>query len=164
MIPLHRFAAIAAAACCVVLVGATVRPRAEAAACPVRGVWEMVSITRSGRDQPLNGFKQMKIVTVSHFAWIGEEPRRDTLPMNTRADTLGRAFIGGGGGSYTATGNTYVEHIEYFNDPTWIGKSWNATCRVEGNRWYHSYPFPQDSTGVPRDSIGHYVEVWQRIE
>jgi hypothetical protein len=164
MIPWHRVAAIACPACCVLLISAGVVSGSQKVGCPVRGVWELVSVTNNGKDQPLNGAKQMKIVTASHWMWIGQDARRDTLPLKTPLDTLRRNSIGGGAGTYTTSGNTYVEHIVYFVDPAWLGKSWNATCRVEGNRWYHSYPFPQDSTGVPRDSIGHYVEVWQKIE
>src|SRR5437879_2515181 len=161
MVPLHRFPAIALPVCCLVIAGAVSSP--HAASCPVRGVWELVSVTNNGKDQPLNGYRQMKIITQRYWMWIGQDARRDTLPLNTQADTLRRNIIGGGAGTYTATANAYMEHVEFFNDPTWLGKPWNATCRVEGNRWYHSFPFPQDSTGVARDSIAHIVEVWRKV-
>jgi hypothetical protein len=160
MLPLHRLAAIACPACCLLLVSVGAPPKS----CAVRGVWELVSVTNNGKDQPLEGFKEMKIVTARHWMWLGEAPRRDTLPMHTLADTLRRNSIGGGAGTYTVNGDKYVENIEYFSDPTFLGKPWKATCRIEGNRWYHSWPFPQDSTGVPRDSIAHVVEVWQKVE
>ena len=162
MIRLHRLAAVAAPVCCMVVVGAM--PPGHEAACAVRGVWELVSVTNNGKDQPLNGLKQLKIVTQSHWMWVGEAARRDTLPLKTEADTLRKYGIGGGAGTYTATGNSYVERIEIFNDPDWIGKSWKATCHLQGNLWHHTFPFPQDSTGVPRDSIGHFVETWRRVE
>jgi len=162
MAPLHRFSAIALPACCLVVAGVTSSP--HEASCPVRGVWELVSVTNNGKDQPLNGARQVKIVTQRHWMWVGQDARRDTLPLKTLVDTLRRNSIGGGAGTYTATANAYVENIEVFADPTWLGKRWQATCRVEGNRWYHSYPFPQDSTGVARDSIAHIVEVWRKVE
>lgn len=162
MMRLRRLLVIALPACSlIVTVGAfSVRK----AGCRVQGVWEMEAVTNNGKDQPLNGARQVKIVTRRHFMWVGQDARRDTLPLKTQADTLRRNTIGGGAGTYSVTGNAYVEQIDVFNDPSWLGKPWKATCRVEGDRWYHSYPFPQDSAGVPRDSIAHIVEVWRRVE
>ena len=164
MMTLHRVVAIAAPACCVLLGGAALRAKAPSAGCAVRGVWQLVSVTNNGKDQPLNGVQETKIVTDRHWMWVAQAARRDTLPMKTLADTLRRNSIGGGAGTYTTNGNSYIENIEIFVDPSFVGKPWKATCRIEGNKWYHSFPFPQDSTGVARDSIGHYVEVWQKIE
>jgi hypothetical protein len=159
---LHGFIAIAVPGCSLVVASAMFSEHESA--CAVRGVWELASVTNNGKEQPLNGARQMKVVTPHHFMWISQEARRDTLPLKTEADTLRRTSVGGGAGTYTATGKSYVEHIEFFNDPSFVGKSWNATCRIDGNRWYHSYAFPQDSTGIPRDSIAHIVEVWRKVE
>ena len=162
MTTLHRFLAIALPGCCLVGVGAA--SSVHRAGCRVQGVWELESVTNNGKDQPLNGLRQIKIVTQHHFMWIGQAARRDTLPLKTEADTLRRNSLGGGAGTYSTTGNSYVEQIEVFNDPAFLGKPWNATCRIQGDRWYHSWPFPQDSTGVSRDSIAHVVEVWRKVE
>jgi len=162
MVSLRRSAALSVPAACLIIAGAM--PSAREAGCPVQGVWELASMTSNGKEEPLSGYKTMKIVTKRYWMWIGQNGGRDTLPMNTLADTLRKNFIGGGAGQYTAKDNVYIEHIDYFNDPTWLGKPWKATCRVEGNRWYHSFPYPQDTTGVPRDSIARIVEVWRRVE
>ena len=126
--------------------------------CRLKGVWEMVAVTNNGKDAPLNGYRQMKVVTGRHFMWIGEDPKRDTLPLKTGVDTLRAYIIGGGAGTYSVTGDKYVEQIEFFNDPQFIGKPWNATCRVEGERWYHSFTVPNDT------SVTKVVEVWRRVE
>ncbi len=162
MIPLRRTLAIAIPGCCLVVAGAA--SSMHTAGCRVQGVWELESTSNNGKDQPLNGHRQIKIVTQHHFMWIGQDPRRDTLPLRTQADTLRRYSLDGGAGTYSATGNSYIEQIEVFNDPTYLGKPWNATCRVQGDRWYHSWSFPLDTTGVPRDSIAHVVEVWRKVE
>ena len=162
MIPLRRFLGIALPGCCLIVTAAAFS--VHNAGCRVQGVWEIEAMTNNGKNLPLNGVRQIKIVTTRHFMWIGQDARRDTLPLKTEADTLRRNSISGGAGTYSATGNAYVEQIEVFNDPSWLGKPWKATCRIQGDRWYHSYPFPQDSTGVPRDSIAHVVEIWRRVE
>jgi hypothetical protein len=162
MTPLHRCAAVAIPFFCIV-VAAAPAPGHEAA-CPLRGVWELTAVSNNGKDQPRNGAKQWKIVTQSHWMWVSADARRDTLPLKTEADTLRRFLIGGGAGTYTASGDSYVEQIEIFNDPAWLGKPWKSTCHVVGNLWHQSYPFPQDSTGVSRDSISHIVETWRKVE
>ena len=162
MIPLRRFVGIALPGCCLIATAAAFS--VHRAGCRVQGVWEIEAMTNNGKDLPLNGARQIKIVTARHFMWIGQDARRDTLPLKTEADTLRRNSISGGAGTYSATGNAYVEQIEVFSDPSWLFKPWKATCRIQGDHWYHSYPFPQDSTGVPRDSIAHVVEIWRRVE
>ena len=158
MIPIHRVAALSVAACWLVVTGA--RP---SAGCRVHGVWELVSVTTDGKEEVVRGWKQLKLVTDRHFVWISEGLRRDTLPLKTELDSLRAYIIGGGAGTYTATGNRYIEQIDYFNDPSWIGKSWNASCRIEGDRWYHSFTNPNDSTKAT-GPVGHVTELWRRVE
>ena len=159
MLPVHRLAALTVAACWIVVTGA----RPSTAGCNVRGVWELVSVTTDGKEQLVNGWKQMKLVTDRHWAWVNEGLRRDTLPLKTEIDTLRAYIIGGGAGTYTASGNRYVEQIDFFNDPSWIGKPWTATCRIEGDRWYHSFTDPNDSTKAT-GPVRHITELWRRIE
>ena len=163
MNPLHRVAAIAIPGCALLIAGAGANSRTPEAGCRVQGVWALVSVTNNGKEQSLNGWKQMKVVTRHHFMWVGQRARQDTLPLKTEIDTLRAYFIGGGAGTYTATGNTYVEHLDVFNNPAMVGKPWNATCRVEGNRWYHSFTDPNDSTKAT-GPVGHVIEVWRRVE
>lgn len=132
------------------------RPAASprAAACNIVGVWELVSVTTDGRPDSLGGYRQRKIVGQGHYMWVGVEGSRDTLPLRTLADTL-RAFRAAGGtGTYRLAGNSYTEQLELFVDPTMQGRPFPATCRTEGDRWYHTFP---------ADSARQTVEVWRRI-
>jgi hypothetical protein len=133
------------------------------AVCPVRGVWELVSVSENGKDQPLGGYRQRKIVTDRHFMWMGQAARRDTLPLRTQLDTLRAYQTPGGAGTYTTSGTTYIEHIDFFVIPSWVGTSFRATCRVEGDRWYHSFTTPNDTTAAP-GPYQHIIEVWRRVE
>lgn len=177
MILHHHVGALTIAASALALVGACttpqtsgsgeqVRARSDARSepgCPVRGVWEMVSVSQDGKEQPLAGYRQVKMLTDRHFMWMGQAARRDTLPLRTQMDTL-RAFqVGGGAGTYTTSGSTYIEHIEFFAIPSWVGTSFRATCRIEGGRWYHSFTLPNDTTAAP-GPYQHIAEVWRRVE
>lgn len=133
------------------------------AGCPVRGAWELVSVSQDGKDQPLAGYRTMKLLTDRHFMFVGQAARRDTLPLKTAMDTLRAYQISGGAGTYTTSGNTYIEHLDLFVIPSWIGTSFRATCRIEGDLWYHSFTDPNDTTAGP-GPYQHFIEVWRRIE
>src|SRR5436305_5078607 len=88
-----------------------------AAGCRVRGVWELVSVSQNGKDQPLAGYRGMKVLTDRHFMFVGQAAKRDTLPLKTELDTLRAYQMSGGAGTYTTSGTTYIEHIEIFVIP-----------------------------------------------
>jgi hypothetical protein len=180
MIPLHRVAAVVAAASGLVLAGAGARtvPQAgkgdaeqrattggaqPAASCPVKGVWDIVSVSMDGKDQPLAGYTQRKILTARHYMWLGQAAKRDTLPLRTEADTLRAYQTPGGAGTYTTTDSTYTERLDYFVVPSLVGTSVTAKCRVDGDRWTHSFTDPFDTTAA-RGPVHRIVEVWRRVE
>jgi len=132
---------------------------AATASCSVVGTWELTGITVDGKAVAAPG-QQRKIVTAGHFMWINQATHRDTLPLKTRADSLVYSSVGGGSGTYKLQGNSYVEHIDYFNDPAFLGKDWKATCRTEKNHWVHSYTLP----GTPGVAPQAVVENWRRVE
>ena len=78
-------------------------------------------------------------------------------------DTLRAYQISGGAGTYTTSGTTYIEHIDFFIIPSWIGTSFSATCRIEGRLWYHTFTEPNDTTAGP-GPYQHFIEVWRRLE
>jgi hypothetical protein len=101
-------------------------------------------------------------VTKGHFAWLMQAKDRPTTPPETVVDTLKllrSAFAGGG--TYTTSGNSYTENVEFFPDPGMIGRSIPFTCRVSGDRWYHAGTVPATGAGSRAQKI---EEVWRRIE
>jgi hypothetical protein len=136
--------------------------RGGGAACRLEGVWELVSVADSGRPREMRGYRQRKIVGQGHFMWLGEPARRDTVVARTAADTLRRYQMSGGSGTYTLAGNTYTELLDYFVDPTMKGQRFPALCRVEGDRWFHTYPPPTGASAANGDPAVT-VEVWRRI-
>src|SRR5437879_11583419 len=80
MIPLRQVATLTIAASGLALAGphrtSPIRERGEflgatnavhpGASCQVRGVWELVSVSQNGKDQPLAGYRGMKVRSEEH--------------------------------------------------------------------------------------------------
>ena len=141
----------------------TTGARTTPGACQVEGVWGLVSVTEDGKDRPLRGYRQRKIVARGHFMWIGVDARRDTITIRTAADSLRARQVSGGTGTYSLAGNTYTEHIDYFVLPMMEGQDFPATCRTEGDRWYHTFPTNAGTPGAATDPKRLTTEVWRRI-
>jgi hypothetical protein len=137
--------------------GATAQPP-----CRVEGTWDLVSVTVDGKDEPLAGYQQRKVVGGGRFMWLGQAARRDTLPMRTALDSMRATSMAGGAGTFTLVGNAYTEKLDYFLDPSLLGHSMRATCRTEGDRWTHSFttPFDTVTSKAPRQQV---VELWRRV-
>lgn len=131
--------------------------------CRVQGVWERVATVQAHKRTEYSGARQRKVVTKRNYMWLAEEARRDTLPLKTVADTARFYAMSGGSGTYQIAGNKYTEHLDLFVDPKFEGKTFTASCRVEGNTWYHSFLSSTlgDTTRAGRDST---TEVWRRVE
>ena len=133
-----------------------------AGTCPVEGTWDLVAQTIDGKAQQLAGYQQRKMVSGRYFMWLGQDRRRDTLPLRTALYTLRARRVSGGAGTFTVEGNRYTEHLEYFSDAHQIGQSVPGTCRVLGGQWFHSFPVPFDTVAGPKP-IRHVVEIWRRV-
>jgi hypothetical protein len=148
----------------VIAAGRDVRGSAPPA-CRVQGVWDLVASVQAGKRTEFTG-TQRKVVTKKHWMWLGAAARRDTLPLRTPLDTANYYSIGGGYGTYDVSSHRYIEHIDVFVAPKLQGRSLVASCRIEGNRWYHTFLSSDLSTGpsatpASRDSI---TEIWRRVE
>ena len=135
-------------------------------ACKVQGVWERVATIQTGKRTEYTGAKQRKIVTKTHFMWLADAARRDTLPLRSALDTALFYAINGGSGTYQVSGHKYTEHIDLFVDPRLEGKTLTSGCRIDGNRWYHTYlardiDTPLAGRTMPADST---TEIWRRVE
>jgi hypothetical protein len=135
-------------------------------ACRVQGVWDMVARVQAGKRTEFTGAQQRKIVTKKNWMWLEAATRRDTLPLKTPLDTANYSSIGGGFGTYDVSGHHYTEHIDVFVAPRLQGKSLTATCRIDGNQWFHTFLASDLSTGpsatpASKDSV---TEIWRRVE
>jgi hypothetical protein len=86
----------------------------------ILGTWELVSGEVGG--QAATG-KQLKMISAHHFLWVAYDPKT----MKTQ---------GAGSGTYTLKGNSYVEHVEFFDVPGvegMIGTDAKFTVKVVGD-------------------------------
>ena len=136
------------------------------AACKVQGVWEMTAQIQAGKRTEFTGARERKIVTRKHWMWLEGANRRDTLPLRTPLDSARYYAISGGAGTYDVSGHRYTEHIDLFVFPQFEGKSLTASCRIEGNRWYHSWRASDLETPVAGSpmSADSVTEIWRRVE
>ena len=138
-----------------------ISPSAQAG-CPVQGVWDLVSRTIDGKDAPLQGFRERKVVTGRHYMWVAHADRRDTLPLNTELERMRALQFEGGAGTYTTSDSTYTEHIELYDNAREIGTSFKAKCRVTRDRWEHIFTIPNDTTNTSGQVL-HFVQVYRRV-
>ena len=132
------------------------------APCKLEGVWQLVSGKTDGKSYASSS-REMKIIAKGHFAFVSEEDR-GVKELRTVADTL-QAYrtMASGGGTYAVQGTTYTEKLDYFSDPTYVGRSIVFSCRVEGDRFYQTGLFPVFEQGKKvRDT--KLEEVWRRVE
>ncbi|MBV9303921.1 MAG: lipocalin family protein [Acidobacteriaceae bacterium] len=112
---------ISISAAALILVGLCWVPRPVSAAPKhIVGTWELVSGEING--QPVTG-KHIKMISAHHFLWIIYDPK--TLKTQ-----------GAGSGTYTVNGDSYVEHIEFFDvggAEGMIGTDAKFTVKVDGD-------------------------------
>jgi hypothetical protein len=135
----------------------------------LEGVWELVSakytIPDTTYESTQANWTQIKLITKSHFAFVGEKPNRPHHKgWGTDSERLAAAdaFLAGGG-TYTLEGDTYTEHVEYFLTPNYVPVSMSFKCQVEGDQWILTGKLPTKSLGIADYDMELY-EVWNRIE
>jgi hypothetical protein len=135
-------------------------------ACRVQGVWDLVASVTAGKRTEFTGARQRKIVTKKNWMWLVAANHRDTLPLKTPLDTANYYSMSGGFGTYDVSDHHYTEHIDLFVAPRLEGKSLIASCRIDGNRWFHTFlasdlATQPSATPASRDSV---TEIWRRVE
>jgi hypothetical protein len=134
-------------------------------ACKVQGVWERVATISAGKRTDFTTARQAKIVTRNRFMWLEAANHRDTIPLRATVDSLRYSAMAGGYGTYDVSGHKYTEHINLFVEPKTEGKSFTASCRVEGNQWFHTYRASDiDATMPGRNPNDSTTEIWRRVE
>jgi hypothetical protein len=109
------------------------------------GTWRMMSKKENGVQSPLPATAvTYKHITPVGFMWLSHEKG------------TGKVFRAAGG-TYTLHGDAYKEKVEYgFGEDFGTVKDaeHSFTCRIEGDRWYHTGKLANGTT---------IEEVWERV-
>ncbi|HWK08170.1 MAG TPA: hypothetical protein VNS58_31290 [Puia sp.] len=121
----------------------------------LNGTWQLVSgttITKgdSSFTDYTKGSKMIKIINDSHFAFL----KHDANPPKDSTN-----HFDAGGGSYTLTGDQYTEHLDYYVDRNWEGKTFNFTVSVHNDTLVQQGLEKVEKENIDRIIIERYVRV-----
>jgi len=96
---------------------------------PMIGTWQLLTHTEitkgvSTVTDYTKDLKMIKIINSSHFAFL-------IHTVNTKKDSSNN--FDAGGGAYTLAGDKYTEHLDYYKDKNWEGKSFDFTITFSGD-------------------------------
>ncbi len=126
------------------------------------GTWRLVSYNDpSDENGKWSNYPETvlyeKYITPTHFLWVRYEKDKDQL-------------VGMGGGTYTYTGDKYVETIEFFMPSTSsiAGQTITFSANFKDGKWHHSgYAMDnQFDPGKARTAVVDSVlieEIWEKV-
>ena len=122
---------------------------------PITGTWQLLtgtliengdtSITDYTKDK-----KFVKIINDSHFAFLNHD-------LNKGKDSL--ASFSAGGGSYTLSGNTYTEHLEFCSDRAWEQNDFSFTVTIHNDTLIQQGVEKVEGTSINRLNIEKYTRL-----
>jgi hypothetical protein len=121
----------------------------------LNGTWQLVSgitITKGVSvvtDYSKNN-RMIKIINDTHFAFL----RHD---LESKKDSSNH--FDAGGGSYTLNGNKYTEHLDYYVDKNWEGKSFDFTVTIKNDTLIQKGLEKVESEGIDRIIIEKYLKL-----
>jgi uncharacterized lipoprotein YehR (DUF1307 family) len=122
---------------------------------PITGTWKLVSgttITKgvSTFTDYTKGRQMLKIRDSTHFAFLNHA-------INTKKDSSNN--FDAGGGAYTLNGDKYTEHLDYYKDKNWEGKSFDFTITFKGDTLIQTGLEKVEKEDIDRTLIEKYVRV-----
>ena len=121
----------------------------------LNGTWQLISgtmITKgvSSVTDYTKGQQMIKIINDSHFAFLSHD-------LNPPADSSNH--FDAGGGSYTLTGDQYIEHLDYYKDRNWEGKTFTFTVTVQNDTLIQKGIEKVEKEGIDRIIIEKYIRL-----
>jgi len=121
----------------------------------IQGTWKLMSgtaitkgdsvVTDYTKDQSM-----IKIINNTHFAF---------LKHSTSAPKDSSNQFDAGGGSYTLAGDQYTEHLDYYHDRNWEGKTFTFTVSFNKDTLTQQGVEKVEGAGIDRIIIEKYVRV-----
>jgi hypothetical protein len=129
--------------------------RQHALSSPLIGTWQLLSATTitkgiSSVTDYTKGQQMIKIINGSHFSFL----RHD---LNPPADSSNN--FDAGGGSYTLAGDQYTEHLDYYKDRNWEGKTFTFTVTIQKDTLIQKGIEKVEKEGIDRIIIEKYIRL-----
>lgn len=121
----------------------------------ITGTWQLVSGTTITQGDSITtdytkGASMIKIINDSHFSFLKHD-------LSAPGDSLNH--FDGGGGRYTLDGSTYTEHLDYYSDKDWEGKTFTFTVNISNDTLIQRGMEKVEAEGIDREIIERYVRV-----
>jgi len=128
----------------------------ETPAISLQGTWKLLTgtIIEKGETTTTDytkGKSFIKIINGSHFAFLMHD-------LNKGKDSASTQFSAGGG-SYSLTGSSYTEHLEYCNAREWEGHDFTFTVTIKGDTLIQSGVEKIEDEGINRINTEKYIRV-----
>lgn len=122
---------------------------------PIKGTWQLVTgLTITKGDSVVTDYtknqQMIKIINGTHFAFLKHD-------VNTPKDSS--LHFDAGGGKYTLVGDQYTEHLDFYNDKNWEGKTFTFTVSVNEDTLVQKGIEKVEGAGIDRVIIERYVKV-----
>ena len=120
---------------------------------PLTGTWQLISGTTITAGVPTvtdytKSQRMIKIINNSHFSFL----RHD---INLPKDSANN--FDAGGGSYTLAGDQYTEHLDFYKDRNWEGKTFAFTVTINNDTLVQRGIEKVENAGIEREIIEKYV-------
>ncbi|WP_025143543.1 hypothetical protein [Pedobacter jeongneungensis] len=119
----------------------------------IQGTWQLISATTidKGKSETTDysgKLKMIKLFNNSHFAFL----KHSLDPKDTTS-------FDAGGGTFILKGEDYTEHLEYYKNKNWEGKSFNFKLAIHQDTLIQKGVEKVEAAGVDRVIIEKYIRV-----
>jgi hypothetical protein len=119
----------------------------------IQGTWQLFSATtiENGKSQTTDysgDLKMIKIINGTHFAFL----KHSINPKDTSS-------FDGGGGSFVLDKDDYTEHLEYYKDKNWEGKTFKFKLAIHQDTLIQKGIEKVEKAGVDRVIIEKYIKL-----
>lgn len=122
---------------------------------PLQGTWQLLSSTilENGKETFSDYTKDqqmIKIINDTHFSFLKHD-----LKLNKE----GENNFDAGGGRYKLSDDNYTEHLDFYNDKNWEGKSFNFKVKIKNDTLIQTGIEKVESAGIDRTITEKYIKI-----
>ncbi|MGQ7856349.1 hypothetical protein ACUN24_19110 [Pedobacter sp. WC2501] len=119
----------------------------------IQGTWQLLSATtiENGKSKTTDysgKLRMIKILNQSHFAFL-----RHSLDVKDSTN------FDAGGGTFVLDKDDYTEHLEYYKDKNWEGKTFKFKLAIHNDTLIQKGVEKVEAAGVDRVIIEKYIKV-----